>query len=138
MKLENMKEKALEMLMEDNDLFCSMVEELDSWNGFADGFRCYCMSEIDDLCSGMKISDFLDSLTSSFCAHDEYFYYSIYGLESTDDKTELYRENVYESDLLEEIIDKYSHLYFCNDEFEELIDSIVNYDEEDEEETTAA
>lgn len=138
MKLEEMKDAALEMIKNDDDLFCSMIDELDSWNGCADCFRCYDMAELDDLCSGMKISDFLDSLTSSFCHNDEYFYYSVYGFESTDDKAALYRDNVYESDLLEEIIDNYNHLYFWNDEFKELIDAIVNYDGDSEESVTAA
>lgn len=38
MKYSKMVEMALEML-KDDDLFVEMVNELDSWNGFTDGFR---------------------------------------------------------------------------------------------------
>ena len=38
---EELVENAIEMLDQDADLFCEMVDELDSWNGFADGFRVF-------------------------------------------------------------------------------------------------
>ena len=138
-RYEEMMNKALEMLKEDDDLFCEMVDELDSWNGYADGFRCYYMSDIDELFCGVKIGDFLDKLCSTFNHNDEYFIDTIYGLDSTNDKAGHYRDNVDEGELLDNIIDKASHIYFSNSEFEELIDSIINYtDEEEEEEQPAA
>ena len=133
--IENLKEEALEMLLNDDDLFCSMVDELDSWNGYADGFRCYEMSELDELFCDVKVSDFLDKLAAGFCHTDDYFYDSIYGIDSTDDKTDLYRCNVSETDLLDEIIDKANHLYFYDSDFEELISDIVNYTGDDDDET---
>lgn len=136
--LETLKAEALEMLVNDDDLFCSMIDELDSWNGYADGFRCYEMSELDELFCDVKVSDFLDKLAAGFHHTDEYFYDSIYGIDSTDDKTDLYRSNVSESELLDEIIDKYSHLYFYDSDFEELIDEIVNYADDDDAEIDAA
>ena len=136
--LENLKNAALEMLIDNDDLFCSMVEEMDSWNGYADGYRCYDMSEIDDLFCDVKVSDFLEKLAPTFCNRDEYFYDSIYGIDSTDDKTDLYRCNVSESELLDEIIENANHLYFYDSDFEELIDSIVNFDESDDDESDDA
>ena len=129
--IENLREEALEMLRDDEGLFCDMVEELDSWNGYADGYRCYEMSEIDELFCDVKVSDFLEKLAPGFSHQDAFFYDSIYGLDSTDDKADLYRSNVYESELLDEIIEYKNHLYFYDSDFEELIDSIINYDDSD-------
>ena len=136
--IEELREDALSMLCDD-ELFCSMVEELDSWNGYADGYRCYYMSELDEFFCDMKVSDFLGKLAPSFCYQDEFFYDSIYGLDSTDDKADLYRGNISESELLDEIIEYKNHLYFCDSDFEELIDSIINFDDSDDsgEETAA-
>ena len=58
---------------------------------------------------------------------------TIYGLESTDSMTDIYRDNVDTGELLDEIIDKQNHIYFNDSEFEDLIDSIVNYSEDDDE-----
>ena len=129
---KTMINQALEMLKDDDDLFCSMVDELDAWNGYADGFRCYDMSMIDELFCDMKVSDFLAKL-GDFNYREDYFYDSIYGIESTDDKTGLYRCNVDEEELLDRIIENASHLYFYDSEFEDLIESIVNYSEDDDE-----
>lgn len=60
--LEELKNEAIEALENDDDLFCTMIDELDGWNGFADGFRCFPMFEIDELFSGCPISEFLDKL----------------------------------------------------------------------------
>ena len=47
--LEEMKREAIETLRNNDEIFIDMVNELDSWNGYADGFRCYPMYELDDL-----------------------------------------------------------------------------------------
>ncbi len=135
MTYQEMIEKAIQTLKDDDSIFCDMVDELDIWNGYADGFRAYDMYELDELHYGMKLSDFLERVTKDFNLHDNYFYYSIYGLESTDDKAGLYRDNVDEGELLDEIIDKKNNLYFNDSDFESLIDDIINArDEEDDDE----
>ena len=136
MKYEEMKEKALQELKGNDDLFVACVDELDGWNGFADGFRAYDMCELDDLHYGLSLHEFLERLTDDFHINDEYFYYSIYGLESTDDKVGLYRDNVFESDLLENLIDRENDLdlKWIDEDFAELIEKIANYTEEEEEE----
>ena len=117
--------KALEELKENNDLFVDMVNEVDAWNGFADGFRAYPMYEIDELFCGVSIGDFLDKLSSSFDHTDEYFVDTIYGLTSTNDIIDHYRDNVDEGELLDEIIDNANHLYFSDNDFEELVNEII-------------
>ena len=136
MKYNEMINKAMEMLKNDGELFVDMVNELDSWNGFADGFRAYPMWELDDLFCDCKVSEFLDKLADGFNLRDEYMVDTIYGLDSTNDVEGLYRDNVDEGKLLDNIIENMNHLYFSNSEFEDLVSEIVNYSEEQDEQKT--
>lgn len=133
MKYEELVKKAIEMLKEDEDLFVSMVDELDSWNGFADGYRVYNMYELDDLFCDCKVSDFLSKIGSHFDLSDDYFADTIWGLESTDDKYTYYLDNTTEEEVFDNILECYTHLYFDDKDFEDLIEQIADYDEEDEE-----
>ena len=118
--------QAIEELKNNDELFVDMVNELDSWNGFADGFRCYPMYELDELFAGCSLSDFLDKLGDNFNVRDEYMVDTIYGLESTDYPEEVYRDNVDEGELLDNIIDRVDDLYFSDSDFEELVRNIVD------------
>lgn len=131
---DEMIEQALEMLKDNDELFVDCVNELDSWDGYADGFRGYPMYELNDLFYGVSVGDFLDKLSSGFNHNDEYFVDTIWGLDSCNDLAEHYRDNVDEGDLLDNIIDKYSNinLNWIDSEFDDLINDIVNYDEDDE------
>ena len=120
------------MLKTDDKLLVDVVNELDSWNGYADGFRCYPMDELDELFYDCKVSEFLEKLTGSFNLHDEYMVDTIYGLDSTDDPASVYRNNISEESLLDDIIDNRNNIYFYNTDFEDLIDEIIDYEEEEE------
>ena len=130
MKIEELKAKALEELKNNDELFVYMVEELDAWNGYADGFRCYYMSEIDVLFCDCKVSEFLDKLASGFNLNDEFMVDTIYGLDSTNDRTAVYRENVWEAELLDNIIENAHGITFYNEEFENLINEIIEIEEQ--------
>ncbi len=123
-KYDEIMQELMEQLKDDDDLFCELVDELDSWNGFADGFRCYYMEELDELHCGLSLSEFMDRLTSGFYVRDDYFYYSIYGLESTDDKAGLYRENVDEGELLDNVRDNLNNIYISDSSFAELLEEL--------------
>ena len=131
---DELKNEAIEMLEEDDNLFCDMVEEIDSWNGFADGFRCYPMDEIDEIFSGVSIGDFLDKLAGDFNHRQNYFVDTIYGLESADYKEEVYRDNTSSEEVLEEVLEYSGRIYIGNSEFKELVEALVDYEEEEEEE----
>ena len=117
--------QAIEELKNNDELFVDMVNELDSWNGFADGFRCYPMCELDDLFSGCSLADFLDKLGENFNVRDEYMVDTIYGLESTDYPEDIYRDNVDEGELLDNIIEHVDDIYFNDNDFEELVRNII-------------
>ena len=128
-----MIENAIEMLNSDDELFIDMVNELDSYMGFADGFRCYPMYELDELFCDCKVSDFLNKIDKDeFNLNDEYFIDTIYGLQSTDSMIDTYHDNVDTGELLDNIIEYSNHIYFNDSDFEELIDSIVNYSDDEE------
>ena len=119
--------------LENNDeLFVDMVNELDGWNGFADGYRAFPMYELDDLFGGCSVSEFLDKLASGFNHNDEYLVDTIWGIDSTNNIAELYRDHTSAGEVLDEIINNYNHIYFNDSDFEELIDNIVNFEEKDE------
>ena len=137
-RYDEMMDKAVEMLKENDELFCDMVNELDSWNGFADGYRAYPMDELDELFGGMNLTDFLNIITEDFNPHDEYFIDTIWGLESTDWLADHYRDNVDEEELLENIIENRSNLWINDNEFEELLDEIEEAGDEEAEELEEA
>lgn len=130
-RYEELINKALELLADD-DTFVEAVNELDSWNGFADGYRAYPMAELDDLTYGMTASKFIEELTGDFNINDNYFYWSIYGLESCDDIADLYRSNTDAGEVLDNLIENYTHVYFWNKELEEVVTEIAEYDEDEE------
>lgn len=129
---DELVKNAIEMLEQNDDLFCEVIDELDSYNGFADGFRCYPMYELNDLFCDCKVSDFLDKLADDFCHTDEYFCDTIYGISSTNDKASYYRDNTTSEEVFDNLIDNFNHVYFDETNgFEELIDEIVSYNDED-------
>ena len=131
--IEELKNEVLETLKNNDDIFVNCVNELDNWDGFADGFRCFDMSELDDFYCDCKVSKLLHDITSDFNLNDNYFYFSVYGLESCNDVAELYRDKVWESELLDELINKYNHLDidYIDSDFDKLLEAIFYYDEEE-------
>ena len=116
--------KLIEMLKNDDDLFIECVEELDNWNGYADGYRAWEMGLLDEFYHDRKASDLLNDMTADFCKNDAFFYFSIWGLESCSDKAELYRDNTDEGELLDNIIDNINHLNITNSEFVEMLEEV--------------
>lgn len=126
---DDLMNEAKQALIDNDELFVACIDELDSWNGYADGFRCFDMCELNELFCDTKVGDFLDMITSSFNHNDNYFFDSIYGLDSTDSKVELYRDNVWESELLDNIIENFDNIdiAWIDSDFSDLIESIIDY-----------
>lgn len=129
-KEEELREKTIELLNNDDDLFIEMVDELDNYNGFADGFRGYPMYELDDLFCGCSVLDFLGKITDDFCKDDDYFVDTIYGIESTSDLAEHYHDNVDTDDLIDNLIDEYYSINIYDSDLDELIEQLADLDEE--------
>lgn len=123
---EYARDKAYEILENDDDAFVEAVQELISWNGFIEE-ECYSMDMIDEICYGMKPSELIEKMTSDFDPNDDYFYFSIYGLESTNDIADLYRSNTTIDEVLDALEDNYNHLYL-NDPLDSIISVLYNDD----------
>lgn len=127
--LEEMRNKAIETLESNDELFVDMVNELDSWNGYADGFRAFPMYELNDIFCDIKLTDFLNMIDEeNFDLHDDYFIDTIWGIRSTDDIIGHYKDNVWTDELLDNIIDNVNNIWFNDKEFEALIDDLANYE----------
>ena len=128
-------------LKDDDNAFVEAVSELIVWNNFID-IEAFPMDEIDEICYGMKPSELIEKMTSDFNSSDEYFYFSIWGLESCNDRAKLYHDECDIIDVIDAIEEDYSHLSFCDSKLDELssilyngdfgIDEDWEYDEDDE------
>ena len=93
-----------------NDSFSRVCEELDSWDGFLGDDRIYSMDELDDLLGDKKPSEVLQMVdTPNFDYSDDYFYYDIYGIRSTNEKD--YFNYVDYSDVFEKLINDYNQVF---------------------------
>lgn len=138
---EYVRNTLADYLKNDDDAFVEAVQELIAWNGFTD-VEAFPMDEIDEICYGMKPSELIEKMTSDFDPRDEYFYFSIYGLESCNDRAELYRDNCDVDEVMDAIEDYYKNLYFSDSKLDELASILYNddygidvgweYDEDDE------
>ena len=139
-----LKEKSIEMIInyfqENEEEFNTLIEELDSYNGYLGDDRYYNMEDLDEFYSGVEASEVL---TRAFYGHDaetwttdshgekeygafnpnrDYFYYNGYGnLVSADYKD--YSDNLDEW-FVNQIIDNAAQLDEIPAEVKEIIDSI--------------
>jgi hypothetical protein len=126
----------LGMIRTDSDLLVEICEELDNWNGFLGDNRCYYMGDIDDILYGKKPSEIIDMITSDFDSSCEWFYFSIYGLESCDDRADHYLDNFSDEDILDEYLKNGCHCNLSNGDFEELAELYDTYSDENTEDET--
>lgn len=119
-------DKAIEVLEEDEDAFVEACEELDNWDGFLGDSRCESMDMIDEFFN--KPSELLDQM-NYFNPTDSYFYFTVYGVSTTDDKHGIYSDDFSADDVLDELIDNYNHVDLTeNSELNELLTILVNED----------
>lgn len=138
---EYVRNTLADYLKNDDDAFVEAVQELIAWNNFID-VEAFSMDEIDEICYGMKPSELIEKMTSDFNSSDDYFYFSIYGLESCNDLAELYHDECDINDVIDAIEEYYNHLDFYDDTLAALGEVLYNadfgieldweYDEDDE------
>ena len=118
-----------------NDSFSRVCEELDLWDGFLGDDRVYSMDELDDLLCDKKPSEVLQMVdTPNFDYSDDYFYYDIYGIRSTNEKD--YFNYVDYSEVFEKLIDDYNQIFTrkYGYEYHELFEDVYYITKWDEEE----
>ena len=80
---DELYDETVQYLKDDENLHTEALESLDSWNGYLNDDRWYNMSEFDDLMYGCSPREVAEKITSDFDINDEYFHFTIYGLESS-------------------------------------------------------
>ena len=118
-----------------NDSFSRVCEDLDSYDGFLDDNRVYPMDELDYILGDKEPSEVLQMVdTPNFDYSDDYFYYNVYGIRSTNEKD--YSNYVNYSEVFEKLIDDYSKIfnYHYGRAYYELFNDIDNIDSQDEDE----
>lgn len=120
-------DRAYELLEGDTDAFVDACEELDNWNGFLGDSRCYDVSEIDEFFS--SVSEFVEKM-DEFDPSEAYFYFTGYGNVSTcDDKYDHYSDDFSVDDVLDALIENYSHIdIYNNDTLDNLLEVLANED----------
>lgn len=126
-RLEYVRDAIVNKLENDDEAFTDAVVGLISWNGFID-VECFPMDEIDEICYGMKPSELISQMTSDFNSNDDYFYFSTWGLESTDDPVSIYRDETSSEDVADAIIDNYNNISLYDSALDELVSIFLNED----------
>lgn len=135
--MENKKELLMDLFKNDEELFNSTIEELDSYNGYLGDDRYYLMDELPELLNGLNAIDLLnrayfgkdednwhtnqrgEKIYDSFNPNREYFYFNGYGnLVSTNIKD--YSVHLDEW-FIDEIIENQNHLYL-DDEIKNILE----------------
>lgn len=123
----------IEEKLNDDDIFEEVALEMDDYEGSLNDSRCYPMYDLDEMLGEKKPSEVVEMLTSDFDKDNDYFYFSIYGLESTDDPVSIYRDEIDYSDMVDWLERCGLKGSVSDDEFEELVEMLYreSYDEED-------
>lgn len=140
--IEEIREAIKAYFEANEDDFVTVIEELDSYNGYLGDDRYYNMDELDEMLYGLTPSEVLartfyggdddtkdaNGNRGEFNPNREYFYYNGYGnLVSTD-----YKDNyMYHLDdyFINELIENECNLYEIPDEVQELIDEANELDD---------
>ena len=130
---------AVEELKDENS-FIEACEELDSYNGFLGDDKIYNMEDFDDLMSGKSPLEIAQEIEgNNFSTDDDYFQFTMYGVESVNDKYDAYSSYYGVEEVLDNLIDNYSRIYFSNSSLKELVEVLAEdnfgFDEDDEIET---
>lgn len=133
-KKEELYNEIRELLENDNDIFTEAIEELDSWNGYLGDDRYFGMYDFDELMQGKTPSEIAQEVwNGGFNPNDDYFRFTIYGVES-----DCYKDysDYLDDYFIDELINCYPHLCI-NSDLEALLedyDYADDFDEEEEEE----
>lgn len=123
---DDLYQKAIEMLTDNEDVFNDMCEELDSWDGFLGDDRYYPMDEFDELLDGrspLEIAGLVEGC--DFNSGDDYFRFTIYGVESASEPD--YSSEYSAEDVLDRAIDNCGHLWFSDDDFKDIVWALDNH-----------
>lgn len=133
MKKKEIYEEILDYMNSDIIEGNTVVEELDSWNGYLGVDKIYEADLIDDILCDTKPSEVLDMI-GSWDSGDRYFYFNDYGNLCSTDYIDY--SDYFDDYLIGAVVDNWNNLY--TDDFAprliELFELLVNRDYEEDEE----
>lgn len=126
---DDLIDKAVGMLEDDNDLFTNCVDILDSYNGFASDYRLFDMYDLDDELSDKTPTEIIELVADTgFNTNDDYFCYDGYDIYSVCDKYEHYINHTDEQEVIDNLLSEFNgirtDLRSLNDELFEILDKI--------------
>lgn len=133
-KYDELIKQALEML-DDDELFVKCVDECNYWDGTYQDDEVFGMDELDEMFYGISLHDFLNQVDfHNFDLTKDFWMYDRCGnVITVDSKIDVYRDITDNGELLDNLIEKYSHLdirRFSTD-LDNLLDEITSYTDEE-------
>lgn len=130
---EEIKAELFDYLDNDRYVFINLLEDLDNWNGYLQDERSYPMYMLEEYHQGVTLSEFLKNLTYKFSIDDDFFRYTIYGLES---ETEEEREDRYWANygypwIVDDILKYRAHINEIDIDLTNLLDELEQAIEEE-------
>ena len=126
--MRNFREELIELLENDEVVLCDAVHACNQYNGSFDEEVCYPMEMLDEMLYGLTPLEILNKVTDDFSTNDEYFYFTIYGVESCDEEDYSHLT----TEVADVIIDDVPYSYW-DSEIKELFDDIEYENNEEEE-----
>lgn len=125
-RYEELIARALEIL-EDDEIFTEAIQELNSWNGFLDDEEVFDMDSLDDLFCGCKVSEFAEKIGRHFDFADNYFRFTIWGIESTDETPAEHYRDLYDNGEILDNLREYNgriNIEWIDSELAEILDEL--------------
>ena len=133
-KYDELIKQALKML-DDDELFVKCVDECIRWDGTYQDDEVFDMDELDEMFYGVSLHDFLNQVDfHDFDLSKDFWMYDRNGnVITVDSKIDVYRDITDNEELLDNLIEKYSHLdiNWIDRDLDELLDEITSYTEDE-------
>lgn len=133
---EELVAEAIRTLEEDDVIFTDCVETIIKYSINYTGFvPCYPMEDLEEHYRDNSAIFFIEDLNADFKIDDLWFYHDNEGIHSIKDKISFYRDNVVDiGALYGEVVECARRgtlfLEYPTEEFDELIEEIVRYNED--------
>lgn len=126
------RERLLNYLKENEEVFNNMIESLDDYNGYLNNSdaRYWDMELIDEYLSGMKVTDIINLIKyNHFDVNDQYYIYNWEGITSYNEKD--YSEFL-DNYFIDEVIENIENIGGYDGEVALLIEQIKEEEEQKE------
>lgn len=109
-------------LAREEDVFNTLIENLDAWNGYLGDDRYYDMYDLDEFLSDKTPTEILELVNEDFNISDDYFKWDCYGLHSN---WRIDYSDHLDEYFIGELVEEYNHLGVEFEEVTALINHII-------------